>query len=295
VGSIFEHELEIEGHRTYAVDLDGGGPPLLLLHGYSDSADTWRPAMDVLRRRGHRARAVDMPGFGRAQRLDRERPVLEQLDEFVAGALRTLAADSTEGSVVVVGNSLGGCQAIRAAQNADLPIGGIVPIAPAGLDLARWIRAIQTASPIQMLLRTPVPLPTWAIRAAVGQAYRTMAFARPRAVAGRSVAAFTSHVSTKRDVVRILGTGSRLYPEITSPFQLERVRCPTLVVWGERDAMVYSRGAQKLLDQVPGSRLELIPDCGHCPQIEARDRFVAVLLEFVSELAGHPAGRLLAT
>jgi len=295
MGGIFEHALEIEGLRTFAVELDGEGTPLLLLHGYSDSADTWRPAMDSLRRHGCRAMALDMPGFGRAERLDRDRPVLEQLDEFVAAAVRMLAAESPDGRVIVVGNSLGGCQAIRAAQDSGLPLAGIVPVAPAGLDFARWIQAIRTASPIQMLLRAPVPLPTWAVRAAVGQAYRTMAFARPRSVEGRTIAAFTSHVSTKRDVVRILGTGSRLFPEIANPFQLELVKCPTLVVWGERDAMVYASGAQRLLDQVPGARVALIPDCGHCPQIEARDRFVELVLEFASDLADLPDGRLLAT
>jgi pimeloyl-ACP methyl ester carboxylesterase len=44
--------------------------------------------------------------------------------------------------------------------------------------------------------------------------------------------------------------------------------------------MVYSKGAQRVLDAVEGARLELIPDCGHCPQVECPDRFVELLLDF---------------
>ena len=53
-----------------------------------------------------------------------------------------------------------------------------------------------------------------------------------------------------------------------------------LVVWGEHDAMVYSKGAQRVLDAVEGARLELIPDCGHCPQVECTERFTELLLDF---------------
>ncbi|MBA3326947.1 MAG: alpha/beta hydrolase, partial [Solirubrobacterales bacterium] len=56
---LFEHRLEIAGFRTHALELEGDGPPLLLLHGFADSADTWRLALDRLGRRDRRALALD--------------------------------------------------------------------------------------------------------------------------------------------------------------------------------------------------------------------------------------------
>ena len=49
---LFEHRLYLAGYQTRALELEGDGPPLLLLHGYSDSADTWRILMDRLAREG---------------------------------------------------------------------------------------------------------------------------------------------------------------------------------------------------------------------------------------------------
>jgi pimeloyl-ACP methyl ester carboxylesterase len=117
-------------------DSPTGDPPLILLHGFSDSADCWRPTLAALARRGRRAIALDLPGFGQAARLDRESSVLPQLDAFAAAAIER-EAERFGGAVIVAGNSLGGCVALRAAEREDLPIGGIIPVAPAGLGMAR--------------------------------------------------------------------------------------------------------------------------------------------------------------
>ena len=56
-------------------------------------------------------------------------------------------------------------------------------------------------------------------------------------------------------------------------------------MWGDRDRLVFHRGAERILDAVPGSRLELLEGIGHCPQVEVPERFTELLLEF----SGQPA------
>jgi pimeloyl-ACP methyl ester carboxylesterase len=42
--------------------------------------------------------------------------------------------------------------------------------------------------------------------------------------------------------------------------------------------MVYASGAERVLREVAGARLELLEDTGHCPQIERCERVVELLL-----------------
>ncbi len=277
---IVEHKLPLGGVRTRALELEGDGPPLILLHGFADSADTWRLLLDRLRKQGRAAVALDMPGFGQAEHLDPARPVLEQLDGFTDAAIEKWASRDG-GTVVVAGNSLGGTAAMRAAERDEGErIAGLVPVAPAGLEMPTWFAAIQGAPLVKAMLSSPVPVPEATLQRAVGSTYRVLAFARPRSADAGVVGAFTSHMRTREDLLRMIATGSRLLPEIKSPFDLGRVRCPVLVVWGERDRMVFSKGAERIVAALPDTRVELLPRCGHCPQIEEPDRLAELLSGF---------------
>jgi len=179
---LFEHRLSVDGCETRALELEGDGPGLVLLHGWGDSADTWRPLLSELGRRDRRALAVDLPGFGRASRLD-QGAILPQLDAFAGALVQEWAQD---GEVVVVGNSLGGVTALRLAERADLPLAGVVPVAPAGLEMPRWFEFVERDPLVRRLLALPLPIASPILRALVGEAYRRLVFAKPRAAEASS-------------------------------------------------------------------------------------------------------------
>jgi pimeloyl-ACP methyl ester carboxylesterase len=279
---LFEHRLTLDGYDTRALELEGDGPAFVLLHGYSDSADTWRLLLDRLGRLGRRALAVDLPGFGAADPLRPDEPILPQLDGFAAAAVREAAPD---GRAVVVGNSLGGCVALRLAEREDLDLAGVVPVAPAGLDMARWFVLLERDPIVRWLLAAPVPLPSAVVKRAVAEVYRRLAFRRPAAVDPKIATTFASHVANREIAARTLETGHRLLPELRDPFQHERVRCAVLLVWGRQDLLVFQTGADRVLDAVPNGALEVIEDCGHCPQVEAPERLMELLIDFPERAA----------
>jgi pimeloyl-ACP methyl ester carboxylesterase len=282
MGVLFEDRMRTGGFETRVLELDGEGPPLLLLHGFSDSADCWRAVIDRLRREGRRAMAVDLPGFATASRLDRERPILPQMDAFVRGVLTRMG----ERGAVIAGNSLGGCIALRAASNPANGLAGVIPIAPAGRDLARWIGVIQGELLVRGILRSPAPVPRPVVRAVVGQLYRRAAFADTGRIDSRAIDSFTSHIDSRRAAIRVLATGGRLRGELNSkPFEPEKVDCPVLLIWGDHDRMVPVSGSGALLDALPHGRLEILTDYGHCPQVECPERIVELIGEFCDELA----------
>ena len=273
---LFEHRIKLAGYDTRALELEGEGPPLLLLHGFSDSADTWRFTLDALARRGRRAVAVDLPGFATASPL-RDGPVLPQLDRFGTALIKRFAPG---GGAVVAGNSLGGCMAMRLAERDSLGIAGIVPVAPAGLDMARWMTIIERDPIVRFALASPLPIPRPLLHTMVSQVYRRIAFHRAGSIDPKVIAAFCGHFADRATTARFLAAGRRMYPELSDPFRLDRISCPVLVIWGRQDRMVYATGAKRVVDAVPGARAEIIENCGHCPQLEAPERFAELLLEF---------------
>ena len=280
---LFEHRRRFGGFETRVLELEGDGPPLVLLHGYADSADTWRHVLDLLGRRDRRAVAVDLPGFATADRL-RDGKVLPQLDRFVAGVVTATAGDER---AVVAGNSLGGCLALRAAQRERLPLAGVVPIAPAGFDMARWFVLLERDPIVRTLLGIPAPLPELVVREVVGRAYRTLGFHRGAAVDGDVIRAFTRHHRDRATVRRYLETGKRLLPELNDAacFHLDRITCPVRLIWGRRDRMVAPSGAARVAELLPDTEVILMDDVGHCPQIEAPERMADLLCDFPRQLA----------
>lgn len=61
---------------------------------------------------------------------------------------------------------------------------------------------------------------------------------------------------------------------------LHRIDVPTLLIWGDHDRMFPLEHAQAFAKAIPGAKLVVIPKCGHVPQIEKPDEFVAALEDF---------------
>jgi pimeloyl-ACP methyl ester carboxylesterase len=66
------------------------------------------------------------------------------------------------------------------------------------------------------------------------------------------------------------------------PKWLHRIDVPTLVIWGDHDKSFPKEHAQAYHKAIPGSKLVMVPKCGHVPQIEKPDEFVTALESFIS-------------
>jgi pimeloyl-ACP methyl ester carboxylesterase len=56
---------------------------------------------------------------------------------------------------------------------------------------------------------------------------------------------------------------------------------PTLIVWGEDDAIIPVAHAYAAHQAIRSSRLEIIENAGHFPHVEAPTRFVAAVVDFI--------------
>ena len=72
------------------------------------------------------------------------------------------------------------------------------------------------------------------------------------------------------------------YPAL--PDLLGRLKeLPTLIVWGQQDAIVPISSGQVYHEAIEGSRLAVLEDCGHRPEIEKSAEFVGMVHRFLSE------------
>lgn len=269
--------VEVDGVPTRAISAAGAGTPAVLLHGWLDNADTWSEVLRGLADRGRPAIAYDMPGFGVAPALG-PGSVLDQLVDFAAAAVRD-AAERSGAEVVVAGNSLGGWVALRAAERDELPLAGVVPIGPAGVRMAPMFFTLDRVPAVSRVIGLPTPVPPALVRTIAGRLYRSLAFADPAAVERAVVDRFT-RFTVDRSVIRTrLDYAKRLRPELERPFDGERIRTRVTVLWGERDRLCIPAGAADLAAALPHARIEMLPGCGHTPQVEATERVVDAIDE----------------
>ena len=56
---------------------------------------------------------------------------------------------------------------------------------------------------------------------------------------------------------------------------------PFLLVWGEHDSIIPAAHGRATHARLPGSRLEVLADSGHFPQLDEPERFLDVLIDFI--------------
>jgi pimeloyl-ACP methyl ester carboxylesterase len=68
----------------------------------------------------------------------------------------------------------------------------------------------------------------------------------------------------------------------TLPHLLGAVRAPALVVWGAEDRVVPPSAAERWMAGLRGARLEMLPECGHCVEMERPSELARLVAGFVA-------------
>ena len=281
---LVEHRLELAGTRTRALELEGDGPPVLLLHGYADSADTWR-------------RGARPPGPRRPPRA-RRRPA--RLRRLPPRCRRAPCCPSSTPSPRTPSRTSRRGRRRRRRRRGQLARAAASRCAWPSAATCRspgWRRSPRPASTPRAGSRSssatcscagswpsPLPLPRGASSArVVGEVYRQLAFARPREARREVVAAFTAHHRDRHAVRACSSTGRRLLAELEHPFRLEEVRVPGAARLGRPRPHGPARGrAPRPRRRCRTSTHVLLEGCGHCPQLEEPERLSALLLAFAA-------------
>jgi pimeloyl-ACP methyl ester carboxylesterase len=287
-GNELPHRLiEVAGVPTYVVDA-GEGPPVLLIHGYGDTADSWRRAVPGLLR-DHRVVALDMPPFGRSARLE-DVKLLDFYSDFFPAFFDALELERA----TIIGHSLGGAVALRLAIDQPRRVERLGLVAPAGLGSAPpwWWHAF-TARPLwQGALSIPTPFTGPLVKRGLREFLEWRLFANPRAL-NDEIALFVSMHGSAGDLKALLAAGHACIDCYTGKL-LERsaaLKVPLWMLWGRKDGLVPSLHARAFQRLHPKAAVHILDDCGHYPHIELPQRFNRLLRRWLDVTQDAAAGR----
>ena len=254
----------------------GDGLPLLLLHGIGHSSTAWRRVIPELAS-SSRVLAIDLPGFGGSAAptstpYGGPKYFSRVIDEF-ATALDLAVVDA-------VGHSGGGLALLDDALDNPARYRRLVVVDPAGFTPTPDNLLGSAASSLARLF---VSVPH---NRAITRALYATAFFDPSKLDEETVDELDRRhrdAAAKR-VARTTLTKFIDYCRRLEPFheRLASLRPPLLAIWGSDDRLFHPRRATALARLLPHARVEVFERCGHCPQIEAPQRFVETVREFLS-------------
>jgi pyruvate dehydrogenase E2 component (dihydrolipoyllysine-residue acetyltransferase) len=260
--TIQPREIEVMGRRLRYLELgEGGGVPVVLVHGFGGDLNTWMFIQPALAE-GRRALAFDLPGHGgSAKEVGTGDP--QALTEVVEAAVDALAIEQMH----LVGHSMGGALATLLALRRPQRIASLTLIAPAGFGpeinaafIDGFVRVARRREAIDVL-NLLVYGPALISRAMVEDVLRY------KRLDGVSAALTTIAHAWFADGRQQLDLSSRV-AALLMPVQL---------IWGREDRIIPAGHAERLSSRWP---VHILEQAGHLPHMEKAGEVIRLIKRF---------------
>jgi len=256
--------LTLADGRAYAFHEVGEGTPLLLLHGFPLSSESFWPQLEAPPK-GFRLIVPDHRGFGASA----QGPGPSTMEALASDALALL--DALDVSAAVVGGvSMGGYASMALARLDPGRVRGLVLIDTqataddeAGRARREAVAVDVTQHGVGGLVAGMLPR---LLAAGASEAVRTRVEALMLRQAPAAVAAASRGMALRSD----------------SKDLLARFSGPTLVIVGAHDAITPLPKAKEMADLVSGAQLELVAEAGHLSNLEQPGAFKRLLEQFAT-------------
>ena len=271
--------IEIHGMRQAVVDEGDGDEVLLLIHGMAGSAQTWRAVLPQLAKK-YRVIAPDLLGHGQSSKPRTD----YSLGAFAVG-LRDLLDELGVESATVVGQSLGGGVAMQFLYQHPEYCRRLVLISSGGLgpDVGLILRLL-AAPGAEFVMPVIAPSPVLRAGNAVKSWLSAAGLRSPRGAEMWSAYSSFGDGETRHAFLRTLRSVVDYRGQAVSALNRLNLRegLPILAIWGEDDNIIPVDHAYAALEARPDCRLEILPGVGHFAQVEAPDKVIDLLDEFIS-------------
>ena len=274
--------VHVQGRWMNIVDM-GTGEPVIFIHGLSGCWQNWLEQIPLFAR-DHRVIAVDLPGFGHS-----EMPVAEISISGYAEAIDELMEKLDIEAARIVGNSMGGFIGAELAIQNPARVERLVLVAAAGLSIES-IRTQRTKG----LRHRGENIIFFSLGHIVSRSHQVALRPRLRAALLMTVAAHPARLPGPLAAQQVLGSGKPGFSDALEAMcryplrdRLEKIACPALIVWGDKDILVPVKDADIFEELIPDSRKIIYKDTGHVSMMERPARFNADVKAFLDEAPGE--------
>jgi pimeloyl-ACP methyl ester carboxylesterase len=274
--------IEVNGVKLHVKIAGVGEPVYLLLHGFGANYYSWREVIAPLATSGT-VIVVDRPGYGLTEKV---RPTGQGAGNpySVDGQAVLFFALLDQLSVkqaILVGNSAGGTVALQMALAHPERVQALVLVDAAIYDsggFPSWLRPVISS-------RWAYRIGLYVARSLAGQAEKLgqLAWHDP----SRQPADYLMQYRKQLQVADWdvgLWESSRAVRPLNQVARLAELKMPVLVLTGDDDRIVPTSNSVRLAGAIPGAELVIIASCGHLPQEEQPQAFLAALTSLVGRL-----------
>ena len=265
--------LRVDGARL-SVHLQGEGPALLLLHGFTGSNAMWTPHLAAFE--GFTTVSVDLLGHGESDAPPTpNRYRMERCVDDLTSLLNHLKIER----VAVLGYSMGGRVALQLALRAPGRLWALVLESTSpGIDdpAEREDRVRSDAALADEIERNGIDafVDGWQALPLFASQSRLSAAAREELRRQRLRNSPVGLANSLR------GAGAGQEAPVLN--RLGEIRIPTLLIAGALDQK-YVALARKMSDALPCARTQIVSDAGHATHLEQPEAFDRVVREFLRE------------
>lgn len=247
--------IVVDGLVT-SYELAGKGRLVLLLHGWGDSAATFKGLQTELAAH-HQVLAADLPGFGGS-----EAPrAVWNLDNYAAFVQALLAKLKLGRPYAVIGHSNGGALAIRAVSLRKLQPQKLVLLAASGVRTNNRLKRFF----LKIIAKTGNLATLW-----MPERYRRALRKSLYGVSGSDMLVAPHLQDTFKKTVRQDMQGDAA-----------AIAVPTLLIYAADDAAVPTADGRQYHDLITGSRLEIIRYAGHFVHHDQPEQVQTLIEEFL--------------
>jgi len=231
---------------------------ILILHGWGSNSLRWQRVKELLEEKGLEVLILDLPGFGITPSSDKP----WSRDDYINWIFQRVT-EKNWSSFNLLGHSFGGGLSLKIATNFPEKVERLILCAPA------------------IIKRKSIKTYLFYLIASFGKKIFSLPGLKIFYPLAQKLIYKLAGVSNYYLAEGVMKETMKRLGEEDLKVLLEKVKIPTLILWGEKDDVLPIEDAYYIKEEIRGSEFKIIPGARHSPHREAPEELAENIVQFI--------------